>query len=352
MGCVLALACASSQGATMTIQVQCPCGARLTVGDQFAGKRGKCPKCGAVVAIPAEAAPVAAEQSPSPAAFPGQQAAPSFQQPQLFNPLQDAPPYPGQPAPPPDPAAGGWGNGAGWPGTQPPPGMVGGQGMMGTPGTPAYSGFMPPPPQMGSTSSRKSSGPKVNVDSDTVKRIGKIAGGIVGFAVAFLVSFLVRNGFQGGSGLGNLGWQPHHSAMGRFRVEFPGRPQSKSQLVPSEVGVMTLWLEGVELRRGTAFIVMYSDVPAQVPLDAQTILDEGVAGLGTQFPTRNVSRIEHDGHPGREVYYTANVDGRSMYARAWVMLAGRRLYQVHYIGKEGTEQHADVQRFLNSFHPD
>ena len=39
----------------MSIQVSCECGKTFQVGDQFAGKRGKCKACGRVVTVPAAA---------------------------------------------------------------------------------------------------------------------------------------------------------------------------------------------------------------------------------------------------------------------------------------------------------
>ena len=36
----------------MPIDVQCPCGRTSVVPDQHAGKKAKCPACGAVVVIP------------------------------------------------------------------------------------------------------------------------------------------------------------------------------------------------------------------------------------------------------------------------------------------------------------
>lgn len=345
----------------MTIQVQCQCGARLSVPDQFAGKRGKCPKCGSAVAIPA-AATSATANSPSPSPAAGAPASPSLE-PQLHNPLHGAAQFPGQPYPPSGPAADPWGNAAGWPGMQGqgmmgPQGMQSPQGMMGNQGMPAFGGFGPQggndfgQPQFAAPTypQQKAKPRKKLADSDTVKRISKIAGGVVGFAVAFVVSFLVRNALQ--TGLGNLSWQQHQSAAGRYRVEFPGKPQTKSSVLPTDVGTMTLWMDGVELKRGHAFIVMYSDVPSHIALDAQTLLSEGLMGLGSQFPTHNVTEIEYDGHPGREAYYTADRGNLVMHGRVRLILAGRRLYQVHFVGKEGTEQHPDVERFLNSFHPE
>ncbi len=55
----------------MPITFSCPCGKQLKVGDQFAGKRAKCPVCTTVVNVP-EAAPVSdyefvEEEEPVPA---------------------------------------------------------------------------------------------------------------------------------------------------------------------------------------------------------------------------------------------------------------------------------------------
>ncbi|MGD0541417.1 MAG: hypothetical protein ABSB33_07860 [Tepidisphaeraceae bacterium] len=39
----------------MSIEVSCECGKRFTVGDQYAGKRGRCKACGRTVTVPATA---------------------------------------------------------------------------------------------------------------------------------------------------------------------------------------------------------------------------------------------------------------------------------------------------------
>lgn len=56
----------------MTITIKCECGKVLKVADEHAGKRGKCPACGAVLTIPSsgqeEAATAAPEPAPTPAA--------------------------------------------------------------------------------------------------------------------------------------------------------------------------------------------------------------------------------------------------------------------------------------------
>lgn len=46
----------------MAIEFLCDCGKRLRTGDQYAGKRGKCPACGAVVSIPQPIIPEIVEE--------------------------------------------------------------------------------------------------------------------------------------------------------------------------------------------------------------------------------------------------------------------------------------------------
>lgn len=50
----------------MTIQFQCQCGKLMKTADESAGKRGKCPACGAVIMIPEPAAPATAPTSRKP----------------------------------------------------------------------------------------------------------------------------------------------------------------------------------------------------------------------------------------------------------------------------------------------
>jgi phage FluMu protein Com len=68
----------------MKIHVQCTkCGHKLAVDDQFAGKKGKCPKCANVfvVTVPASAAAPAPAAKTAPAAVPKKAAAPAAEGP-------------------------------------------------------------------------------------------------------------------------------------------------------------------------------------------------------------------------------------------------------------------------------
>jgi hypothetical protein len=52
----------------MPIAVKCECGQLFRVPEQFAGKRGKCPVCARVVAVPGRPAVTPAPSSPAPPA--------------------------------------------------------------------------------------------------------------------------------------------------------------------------------------------------------------------------------------------------------------------------------------------
>src|SRR5690606_36309341 len=56
-----------SMGRDMAIQVTCSaCQYHFAVPDAYAGKRGKCPKCSAVIVAPAAESPTAAAPAPAP----------------------------------------------------------------------------------------------------------------------------------------------------------------------------------------------------------------------------------------------------------------------------------------------
>ncbi len=50
----------------MAIVFTCACGRKLQVAEKLAGKKGKCPQCGAVLMIPLESEPVIEEPTPEP----------------------------------------------------------------------------------------------------------------------------------------------------------------------------------------------------------------------------------------------------------------------------------------------
>src|SRR5262245_53738483 len=64
----------------MAIALSCPCGKKLEVGDEYAGKRGQCPVCGAILDIPNGDEPVLTARlvaEPLPAAPAAQPVAPA-----------------------------------------------------------------------------------------------------------------------------------------------------------------------------------------------------------------------------------------------------------------------------------
>lgn len=66
------------------VEVVCQCGTMLSLPDQYAGKRGKCPACGAVVNIPAAPPPVEDEFAPPPVQHVAAAPEPAMPQPTVF----------------------------------------------------------------------------------------------------------------------------------------------------------------------------------------------------------------------------------------------------------------------------
>lgn len=285
----------------MTIQVQCDCGARLSVSDESAGKRGQCPKCGAIVAIPARDDAIPAEPAPA-------------RQPHLYT-------------------------GPSLPLWEPAPGLAG---YMGSSGGSAS----PNDPQAAVRGDEE----QVPDRRPWIKRARKILRPVVGALIAIGISILVRKFFE--PQLGKLDWQPYHSVQGRFRVDMPGEVEPQSKTFPMASGERTLWLEGVKLKPGTAFVVSYMDLPSELlSFGPQQSLAFFMAGVASEHTVFKQSPIECDGYPGREAYHTAATSGGDIPARTRILIVGQRLYQLQYFGDEDTLDHADVQRFMNSFHP-
>ncbi len=91
----------------MSINFHCPCGQRLQVPDEMAGRTGKCPSCGAAVLVPGSAAPTSFPAPPPPPPVPPP--APALGSPPLPPPVPagpSAPPLAGG-IPPQPPASGG-----------------------------------------------------------------------------------------------------------------------------------------------------------------------------------------------------------------------------------------------------
>jgi len=286
----------------MTIQVQCDCGARLSVSDASAGKRGQCPKCGAIVAIPARDDAIPAEPAPA-------------RQPHLYT-------------------------GPSLPLWEPAPGLAGYMGSSGGSASPND----PQAPVWGDEEQAPDRPP-------WIQRARKILRPVAGVLVAIGITFLLRKYYE--PQLGKLDWQPHYSAQGRFRVDMPGDVEARSKTIPMASSERTLWLEGVKLQPGMVFAVSYMDLPAEMlaygPEQCLVIFMAGGASEHTVF---RQSPIECDGYPGREVYHTLPTSSGEVQARTRILIVGERLYQVQYLGADDTLDHPDVQRFLNSFHPD
>lgn len=346
----------------MTIHVQCACGAKLNVADAAAGKRGTCPGCGGSITIPAASgvAQPSAPQMPPPDV--GTPSDPRFYNPLQAGPLPAAPPPtdPGFPpgSPPGSHPGAAWGNPQGWPqgvpsagGYAPQPGSMPGafgqqpQAWDSYPQGPTF-GAAPAAPQKAFQGKRSKATP------NWMWSVAGVVAVAVAVAVSAAVRYSIRNAFR--AELGNLSWQVYHSPQGRYRVDMPGQPKQNARPTATAAGMVQLHCEAVEPSKDMCFMVMYTDLPTTFgPLNPDDVLNGAVQGLSSEYRTRGSSLVECEGFPGREVYYdAADPLGQAIHGRVRLFMVKQRLYQVHYLGRPGTDNHPDVGRFLDSFDPD
>lgn len=151
-------------------------------------------------------------------------------------------------------------------------------------------------------------------------------------AVSAVVGLVVGLLFMGG-------WTNYQSAAGKFNVQFPEKPEEKTETAFGE----TAQLVGVDWG-DRAFLVMHCDMPEA----GAASLDAGAEGYAQDMRTSKpvVKTIELGGHPGREVKVEC-FGGREMRNRMY--LANGRMYHVTAVGPRGYTTSATAEKFFASF---
>lgn len=144
------------------------------------------------------------------------------------------------------------------------------------------------------------------------------------------------------------GWKPYNSAPGKFSIDFPGTPETRSQDITTRVGKVKMHL--FQVAKGqSAFLVSYSDYPASAikGSDPKKMLDGARDGAVSNVQGKLLSEkgMSIGGNPGRELKVEAK--GLSMTQR--MFLVKNRLYQVLALVPIDRPNNPDVPRFLNSF---
>ncbi len=143
-------------------------------------------------------------------------------------------------------------------------------------------------------------------------------------------------------------WYEHRPPGAGYRVEFPGEPKLDTKDVKAGAATVTMVMAVVE-RATDAFMSIHSIFPPEtVNADPQRVLDGARDGgvRNVQGQLREERRLTVDGAPAR--YLVIDIPQAKGVGLALVVLSGNMVYQALYIGPAGTENAAEVERFIQS----
>lgn len=149
-----------------------------------------------------------------------------------------------------------------------------------------------------------------------------------------------------------LDWRELSVPEGGFAVLLAGRARREARPVRTAAGTLTMTMYASSLKHGT-MAVAYTDYPAAAlsgghgreQLDAAR--DALLRNIGASAHAEEEVVIA--GLPGRQVYAEGRAGARDLLLKARFLVAGKRLYQIAYVGDRGGLAMADIDMFLTSF---
>jgi hypothetical protein len=144
-------------------------------------------------------------------------------------------------------------------------------------------------------------------------------------------------------------FKQHTSATGRYKVLFPGEVKTDSTDIQAGKDTLKLYLDIVELKGDTSFLVSFvdtTDAVAKTPAGPR--LDK--VRDGNKGPTGKVHYDKDiafgpEKYPGRDLL----IETPNGYVRNRVVIAGNRLYQVMVQGTKEVVTSASADKFIASF---
>lgn len=139
------------------------------------------------------------------------------------------------------------------------------------------------------------------------------------------------------------------STEGRYKILFPG--PVKTDTVPAKTGKgeVTVTIDSVELRAGTAFLVSYVDAPDDVakqpPASRFAKVRDANKGPDGKIVEDKEQVVGPEKYPARDVL----IEKPSGWIRNRIVIAGNRLYQVMIQGPKEVVTSPSADRFLASF---
>ena len=145
--------------------------------------------------------------------------------------------------------------------------------------------------------------------------------------------------------------QSFNSPEGKFSIMGPPQFQKNSQSIPTKVGNIELvTYTSSDSKSGTAFIVGYSDYPAELVKlsNPQKLLESAKNGQVSKTKGKLVSekQISIQGYPGIEVQIASEM-GVTLYGRLYMI--ENRLYQILSAVPSSQKLDNEIAQYLESF---
>jgi hypothetical protein len=141
-----------------------------------------------------------------------------------------------------------------------------------------------------------------------------------------------------------LEWKEFTSTEGNFTVLMPGTPKTETRNAPSAAGVLAANICAAETKDG-AFFVMYSNIPAHAPFDA----DVGLQAVASSYQGKVLNKC--DATLGNIKCKACEIETQKPkgYASLRVFVRDNKLYTLQVLGADMRESSPDVQKFFESF---
>ncbi len=139
-----------------------------------------------------------------------------------------------------------------------------------------------------------------------------------------------------------------------FSIEFPGKPDTSKQVVPSDIGNLDMYLVLYEKSIDEVYMLAYTDYPEDIIVasDSKDLLEAAIEGSMSSFGITEPDyekEITVDGNPG--IVYEANIksDENSMHVINKTIFVKYRLYQILILYQNSEIPEKDSKAFYNSF---
>lgn len=146
-------------------------------------------------------------------------------------------------------------------------------------------------------------------------------------------------------------WTSYSPKDGSFSAQFPGPPEESVEPTDGPTGKIDMHQFAVERQTGSAYMASYTDfpVPAASPDEIKKrLVAIRDAALGSAHATLvDDKEIVVNGVPGREFTSQMAVP-EEVVTHTRVFMRGSRLFQFMTLVPKGTNEDADVRRFLDS----